>query len=72
MTPAEVKVYFDRIPKDSLPYFEAEYQIGQILMFPKASRDMETYVVGELSNYKRQVETNADTLAERLGAIGVL
>lgn len=61
VTPAEVKSYFDRIPKDSLPFFEAEYQIGQIVMFPKATRDMETYIVGELMNYKRQVENKTAT-----------
>jgi peptidyl-prolyl cis-trans isomerase SurA len=61
VTPLEVKAYFDRIHKDSLPFFEAEYQIGQIIVFPKASRDMETYVVGELVNYKRQVESKAAT-----------
>jgi peptidyl-prolyl cis-trans isomerase SurA len=68
VTPAEVKAYFDRIPPDSLPFFEAEYQIGQIISFPKASRDMETYVVGELMNYKRQVENKSisfDALAKR-------
>lgn len=68
VTPAEVKAYFDRIPQDSLPFFEAEYQIGQIILFPKATRDMETYVVGELSNYKRQVEngtTTFESLAKR-------
>jgi peptidyl-prolyl cis-trans isomerase SurA len=61
VTPAEVKAYFDRAPKDSLPFFEAEYQIGQIIIFPKASRDMETYVVGELANYKRQIEAKTAT-----------
>lgn len=61
VTPAEVKAYFERIPKDSLPFFEAEYQIGQIIIFPKASRDMETYVVGELANYKRQIEAKTAT-----------
>lgn len=61
VTPAEVKSYFDRVPKDSLPFFEAEYQIGQLVMYPKASRDMETYVVGELMNYKRQVESGTST-----------
>ncbi|MBB1286284.1 peptidylprolyl isomerase [Flavisolibacter sp. BT320] len=68
VTPAEVKAYFDRVPQDSLPFFEAEYQIGQIILFPKATRDMETYVVGELSNYKRQVEngtTTFESLAKR-------
>lgn len=68
VTPAEVKAYFDRIPKDTLPFFEAEYQVGQIISYPKASRDMETYVVGELMNYKRQVEAKTigfDVLAKR-------
>ena len=68
VTPAEVKAYFDRIPKDTLPFFEAEYQIGQIVINPKASRDMETYVVGELMNYKRQVENKTasfESLAKR-------
>jgi peptidyl-prolyl cis-trans isomerase SurA len=61
VTPAEVKAYFERIPKDSLPFYEAEYHIGQIVMYPKASRDMETYIVGELANYKRQVENKTAT-----------
>lgn len=61
VTPAEVQAYFARIPKDSLPFFEAEYQIGQILSYPKASRDMETYVVSELMNYKRQIEAKTAT-----------
>lgn len=68
VTPAEVKSYFERIPKDSLPFFESEYQIGQIIIFPKASRDMETYVIGELNNYKRQVENKTssfESLAKR-------
>jgi len=68
VTPADVQAYFNRIPKDSLPFFEAEYQVGQIVIYPKASRDMETYIVGELMNYKRQVENKTaafDALAKR-------
>ncbi|MDQ6610021.1 MAG: peptidylprolyl isomerase, partial [Bacteroidota bacterium] len=61
VTPAEVKAYFEKIPKDTLPFFEAEYQVGQIIIFPKASRDMETYIVGELNNYKRQIEAKTST-----------
>jgi peptidyl-prolyl cis-trans isomerase SurA len=56
ITPTEAKAYFDRIPKDSLPFFETEVEIGQIVVFPKASRDLEKYVIDELNNYKRQVE----------------
>jgi peptidyl-prolyl cis-trans isomerase SurA len=68
ITPTEVKAYFDRIPKDSLPFYESEYEIGQIVVYPKASRDMEKYVIDELNNYKRQVDTKLttfDQLAKR-------
>lgn len=56
ITPTEVKAYFERIPKDSLPFYETEVEIGQIVVFPKASRDLEKYVIDELNNYKKQVE----------------
>lgn len=56
MTPIEVKAYFDKIPKDSLPFYESELEIGQIVLFPKASREIEEYVVGEMNNYKKQLE----------------
>lgn len=33
VTPAEVFSFFDKIPKDSLPYFNSEVEIGQIVIF---------------------------------------
>src|SRR5688572_7832541 len=56
ITPNEVKAYFDRVPTDSLPFFETEVEIGQIVVFPKASRDLEKYVIDEMNNYRKQVE----------------
>ena len=56
ITPAEVKAFFDKIPRDSLPYYESELEIGQIIVYPKASREIEQYVLGEMINYKRQLE----------------
>jgi len=64
ITPTEVKAYFDRYPKDSLPFFESEVEIGQIVVFPKASRDLEKYVMDELANYKRQIEAKLITFAQ--------
>ncbi len=57
ITPTEVKAFFDKIPKDSLPYYESELEIGQIIVFPKASREIEQYIIGEMNNYKRQLES---------------
>jgi len=66
ITPTEVREYFNRIPKDSLLYYESELQIGQIIVFPKASREIELFDIQELSEYKAQVEIGAkrfETLA---------
>lgn len=68
ITPNEIKAFFDRIPKDSLPFFESELEIGQIVFYPKANRDLEKYVMDELNNYKKQVEmklTTFEQLAQR-------
>lgn len=64
ITPNEVKAYYDRIPQDSLPFFESELEIGQIVFYPKANRDLEKYVMDELLNYKRQVESKLATFEQ--------
>ena len=69
MTPVEVKAFYDRIPTDSLPFFESELEICQIIVYPKASRDIEQYVYGEMLNYKKQLEaktTTFDKLAKQV------
>lgn len=69
MTPNEVKAFFDKIPKDSLPFYESELEIGQILIYPKASRELELYIIGEMNNYKKQIEskiTMFDQLARKV------
>jgi len=55
ITPNEVRAFFEKIPKDSLPFFESELEIGQIISWPKPSRDLEKYIIDELNNYRRQV-----------------
>jgi peptidyl-prolyl cis-trans isomerase SurA len=69
ITPNEVKTFFDRIPKDSLPFYESELEVGQIMIFPKASRELEQYIMGEMNNYKKQIEsklTTFDQLARKV------
>jgi peptidyl-prolyl cis-trans isomerase SurA len=66
ITPTEVKEYYDKIPKDSLFFYESELQIGQIVIYPKASRDIELLAIDELNGYKAQVESGSkkfETLA---------
>lgn len=65
ITPNEVKAFFEKIPKDSLPFYESELEICQIITFPKASREIEQYIIGEMNNYRRQIELKTTTF-ERL------
>ena len=57
ITPQEVKAYWDKIPKDSLPFYESEVEIGEIVLYPKASRELEKLAQDELLDYKQQVES---------------
>ena len=59
MTPTEVKEYFNKIPKDSLPYFESELEVSQVVLMPKANKDVEEYVSAQLLDLKHQVESGA-------------
>ncbi|MDB5192278.1 MAG: peptidylprolyl isomerase [Segetibacter sp.] len=56
ITPNEVKAYYDNIPKDSLPFYESELEVSEVVIYPKANRDVESYVTREMNEWKRQVE----------------
>lgn len=69
ITPTEVRNFFDKIPTDSLPFLESELEIGQIVILPKAAKEVEEYIYNEMLNYKRQIEsgqTTFDALAKRV------
>lgn len=57
ITPNEVKAYFEKIPTDSLPLYESEIEVGQIVRYPKASREAEEYAIEQLADYKKQIES---------------
>ena len=56
MTPNEVREYYAQIPKDSLPFYESELEVSEIVVYPKANREVESYVTRELNEWKKQVE----------------
>ena len=56
MTPNEVRAYYAQIPKDSLPFYESELEVSEIVVYPKANREVESYVTRELNEWKKQVE----------------
>lgn len=56
MTPNEVRAYYDQIPKDSLSFYESELEVSEIVVYPKANREVESYVTRELNEWKKEVE----------------
>ncbi len=56
ITPVEVQDYYAKIPKDSLAFYETELEISEIVLYPKANRDVESYVTRQLNDWKKQVE----------------
>ena len=66
ITPQEVEAYYDSIPKDSLHFYESQLEVGEIVIYPKPSRDVENYTIDQLKEYKKEVEDGSkkfETLA---------
>jgi len=59
VSPIEVKAFYDKIPKDSLPFLESEIEVSQIVVQPKSNVDVDEYIIKQLYDYKRQVESGA-------------
>ena len=59
ITPTEVKEYFDKIPADKRIFYESQIQLSQIVVYPKASHDIEKLAQDELLEYKQEVESGA-------------
>jgi len=56
ITPNEVRAFYNKIPVDSLPLYESEVEVSQIILHPKANRDIEEYVIKQLMDYRKQAE----------------
>jgi peptidyl-prolyl cis-trans isomerase SurA len=56
VTPSEVQREFESIPKDSLHFYESELEIGQLILLPKATKEMENYATERLMDFRRRVE----------------
>lgn len=60
VTPGEVKRFFNEIPKDSLPYFSTEAEIGQIVMIPKISKEKKNETKEQLERIKAKIQEGGD------------
>jgi peptidyl-prolyl cis-trans isomerase SurA len=60
VTPSEVKKFFNEIPKDSLPFFSTEVEVGQIVVFAQVSRAKKLEAKQKLEDLKKRIEAGVD------------
>ncbi len=60
VTPLEVKRYFQSLEKDSLPYFNTEVEVGELVIFPQLTREEKQQFRDRAEDLRRQVAEGAD------------
>lgn len=64
VTPAEVKAFFARIPKDSLPYFSSEVEVREIVMKPEVNTEQDRLAREKLENIRKRVIEGGEDFAD--------
>ncbi|WP_425422185.1 peptidylprolyl isomerase [Phaeodactylibacter xiamenensis] len=67
VTPSEVKTFFNSIPKDSLPYFNSEVEIGEIVYKPKVNKEERERAVNLLEELRERIVEGGESFAELAG-----
>ncbi|MBJ33846.1 MAG: peptidylprolyl isomerase [Flavobacteriaceae bacterium] len=65
ITPDEVKVFFNSIPKEELPIFGSELEVAQIVIKPKVSQDEEKRIVEQLETMRNDVLENGSSFSSK-------
>ena len=60
ITPKEVKEFFASIPVDSLPYFNSEVEIAELVYKPEVNAEEKAKAIKELEDLKKQIEEGGD------------
>ncbi len=65
VTPDEVKVFFNAIPKEDLPIFGSELEIAQIVVEPNVSPEEEKRIIEQLQTMRNDVLENGSSFASK-------
>ena len=55
ISPSEVKKFFSEIPKDSLPYFDAQVEIGEIVINPKVNQQQKVHAKEKIEKLRERI-----------------
>lgn len=67
VTPSDVLKFFNNIPKDSLPYFNAEVELAEIVIIPEVNTEEREKALEKIGNVKAELKAGGDfaTLARK-------
>lgn len=60
ITPQDVHLFYNKIPKDSLPVFEEEIQLSQLIVFPKVDEQERQRITKKLNEFKQRIQDGED------------
>jgi peptidyl-prolyl cis-trans isomerase SurA len=55
VTPAEVMAFFNQIPRDSLPYFNSEVEVGEIVAMPEPNEETKKTTIARLEEIREMI-----------------
>ena len=64
VTPSEVKRFFKKIPRDSLPYFDSEVEVGEIVLKPTVNPEQRQKAVDKLTSLRKRIVEGGEDFAE--------
>jgi peptidyl-prolyl cis-trans isomerase SurA len=64
VSPAEVRAFFNTVPKDSLPLFTSEATVGQIVKKPEPNPKVRDEIIAQLLQFKEDILSGKSTFAE--------
>jgi len=63
VTPSEVIEFYNSVPRDSLPYFNAEVELAELVMTPKVNADEKIKALEKITKIQQQVKAGEDFAA---------
>ena len=60
VTPSEVLDFYNNIPKDSLPYFNAEVELAEIVAYPQVNEVEKQKALDKINRIKEQINAGED------------
>jgi len=61
VTPSEVRQFYHSLPSDSVPYFNAEVEVGEIIIKPQISKEEKDKAYNKLQDIKTRILDGSDT-----------